>query len=290
MKLALGTVQFGLAYGVANKVGQVNREEVRQILQLAKSSGLDILDTAIAYGQSEQVLGELGISEFKVVTKLPEIPEGISNLEDWVEEQLFASRRRLGLSSVYAVLLHRSQDLLGANGSRLTKALEHLKFRGVVEKIGVSIYDPNELASVTQVMTIDLVQAPLNLLDRRLEVSGWLRRLRDQGVEVHTRSTFLQGLLLMPRSEIPDKFERWSSLWDNWHRTLSDLKITATVACLSYPLSLPEVDRVVVGVDNLEQLQQIIQISLEDINKIDQAFTSLKSDDQRLINPTYWNK
>lgn len=288
-KLALGTVQFGLAYGVANKVGQVNREEVKQILQLARSAGIDTLDTAIAYGQSEQVLGELGVSEFKVVTKLPGVPEGRLNLEDWVEDQLFASRRRLGLSSIYAVLLHRSEDLLGADGSRLTKALEHLKFRGVVEKIGVSIYDPNELASVTQVMAIDLVQAPLNLVDRRLEVSGWLRRLHDQGVEVHTRSAFLQGLLLMPRSEIPDKFERWSSLWDTWHSTLSDLKTTATAACLSYPLSLPEVDRVVVGVDNIRQLQEIIQASSQETKGIHQTFEDLRCDDPRLTNPSNWN-
>jgi aryl-alcohol dehydrogenase-like predicted oxidoreductase len=285
-KLALGTVQFGLAYGVANKVGQVSREEVNQILQLASSVGIDTLDTAIAYGQSEQVLGELGVSGFKVVTKLPGVPAGALNLEDWVEDQLFASRQRMGLSSIYAVLLHRSEDLLGENGSRLAEALEHLKCRGVVEKIGVSIYDPRELDLANRVMTIDLVQAPLNLLDRRLEISGWLRRLHDQGVEVHTRSTFLQGLLLLPRSEIPDQFERWSSLWDTWHSTLSDLNTTATAVCLSYPLSLPEVDRVVVGVDTVGHLQELIDSSLANLPKQDWAFLSVLDED--LINPVRW--
>ncbi len=286
LKLALGTVQFGLAYGVANKVGQVNREEVKQILQLARSAGIDTLDTAIAYGQSEQVLGELGVSEFKVVTKLPGIPEGISNLEDWVEDQLFASRRRLGLSSVHAVLLHRSEDLLGADGSRLAQALNQLKLRGCVEKVGVSIYDPIELDLVTQVMAIDLVQAPLNLLDRRLEMSGWLRRLHDQGVEVHTRSAFLQGLLLLPRSQIPAQFDRWSSLWDTWHSTLSDLNTTATAVCLSYPLSLPEVDRVVVGVDTVGHLQELVDSSLAPFPNHDWAFLSVLDED--LINPVRW--
>jgi aryl-alcohol dehydrogenase-like predicted oxidoreductase len=289
-KLALGTVQFGLAYGVANRAGQVSREEAGQILQLARSAGIDTLDTAIAYGKSEQVLGEQGIDGFKIVTKLPGVPDGIAHLEDWVEDQVVASQRRLGMSSIYALLLHRSEDLLGANGSRLTRALEQLKLRGYAKKIGVSIYDPSELDSVTQVMSLDLVQAPLNLLDRRLEVSGWLRRLDDQGVEIHTRSAFLQGLLLMPCSEIPQKFERWSFLWDTWHSTLADLNTTATAACLSYPLSLPEVDRVVVGVDNMRQLNQIIQASLEGTQEIYQAFTSLRCDDLRLINPSNWSK
>lgn len=286
-KLALGTAQFGFAYGIANKVGKVKEKEVREILRLAYSVGIDTLDTAIAYGQSEQVLGELGVSEFKVVTKLPGIPENILNLEDWVDDQLFASQQRMGLNSIYAVLLHRSEDLLGANGSRLAQTLEHLKLRGSVEKVGVSIYDPSELDLATQVMAMDLVQAPLNLLDRRLEISGWLKRLHDQGVEVHTRSTFLQGLLLLSRSEIPDKFERWSSLWDTWHSTLSDLNTTATAVCLSYPLSLPEVDRVVVGVDTAGHLQELIDSSLEKPPKHDWTFLSVF--DKDLINPARWS-
>lgn len=285
-KLALGTVQFGLAYGVANKVGQVSKEEASQILRMARESGIDTLDTAIAYGQSERVLGELGVDNFKIVTKLPSLPNDLSSVESWIDNQIEGSLNRLHIKKVYGLLLHCSENLLDANGARVARSMKQLKSRGIVHKIGVSIYDPYELDLVSEVMEIDLIQAPLNLVDRRLKNSGWLKRLHDKGIEVHTRSTFLQGLLLMPRSEIPQKFEYWSTIWDEWHSTLAELQITAVSACLSYPLSIPEVDRVVIGVDSLHQLQQIAQSSVQETQV---SCLNIQCDDQRLINPSNWN-
>jgi len=250
MKIALGTVQFGLDYGVANEDGQVRATEVQQILSESKKSGIDTLDTAIAYGTSEEVLGKVGIDGFRVVTKLPSLPTNNGDVFRWVRDQVEASLARLGQKKLYGLLLHRPEDLSGSRGGQLIQALADLKDVGIVQKIGVSIYSPDELEMVCKKINIDLVQAPLNVVDRRMETSGWLDRLKSDGVEIHTRSVFLQGLLLMERSKIPMKFSRWSNMWNIWQENLRELGVTPLEACLSYPLSLDQIDQVIVGVDS----------------------------------------
>jgi aryl-alcohol dehydrogenase-like predicted oxidoreductase len=287
MKLALGTVQFGMAYGIANQSGQINRLEAGHILSLARDTGIDTLDTAISYGDSEACLGSIGTQGLKVVTKLPALPTGIHDIGVWVHEQMLDSLHRLKVDSVYALLLHRSHQLLGDAGRSVKMALDRLKAEGVVNKIGVSIYAPQELDAVTQACAIDLVQAPCNLVDRRLVSSGWLQRLSEAGVEVHARSAFLQGLLLLPRTAIPTRFECWASLWDAWHDGLARHGLTATAACLHYPLSLPQIDRVVVGVDSAAQLGELIGIARSPAPPLDWTF--MVSEDESLINPARWN-
>lgn len=286
-KLVLGTVQFGLNYGVANKVGQVQPDSVLSILEIARSNNVDILDTAIAYGTSEEVLGKAGTDGFRVVTKLPSLPADQSNIGRWVRDQVKASLKRLGQEKLYGLLLHRPQDLFGLSGTQLIQALADLKNDGVVQKIGVSIYSPDELEVVFNKIQIDLVQAPLNVIDRRLQSSGWLDRLKDDGVEVHTRSAFLQGLLLMERSKIPQKFSRWSKLWDEWHEMLKVQGVSPLAMSLAYPLSLAQVDKVVVGVDSAAQLLEILQAAENAKEGPDTSF--IRSTDLDLINPSNWN-
>ena len=139
-RLALGTVQFGLPYGIANQAGQVSRTEANAMLQLALANGIDTLDTAIAYGDSETCLGEVGSQGFRVVTKLPALPDNCADIGDWVQQQVNASLSRLGVVEVYGLLLHRSEQLLGSNGVELYQALQALKDNGQVQKVGVSIY------------------------------------------------------------------------------------------------------------------------------------------------------
>lgn len=283
--LALGTVQFGLPYGIANQAGQVTRQEARAMLRLAAANGIDTLDTAIAYGESETCLGEVGIQDFKLVTKLPAVPDGCVDIGGWVQDQLAASLARLGVSAVYGLLLHRSEQLLDSKGKELYQALQNLKDSGQVQKVGVSIYAPSELEAITKLFRLDLVQAPFNLVDHRLHTTGWLRRLRDDGIEIHTRSVFLQGLLLMPQSTIPLKFAPWSDLWDRWHNWLSNHDVSAVQACLVFPLGFPEIDRVVVGADSASQLAQIIGAA-NSAPLID--LPDLHCDAEDLINPARW--
>lgn len=287
MKLALGTAQFGLAYGIANQSGKVKVEDVKKILRLARESGLDTLDTAISYGESESVLGESGVDSFKVVTKIPALPQQVCDVESWIEHQIEKSLIRLKTKSVYGILLHCPENLYGERGIKVVRAINRLKFAGITKKVGISIYNPNELEKAMQVMDIDLVQAPLNLVDRRLETSGWLEELHANGIEVHARSVFLQGLLLLKRNEIPGKFKGWMDLWDIWHKSLSESGISAIAACLSYPLSLKQVNKVIVGVDSVSQLYELIKLGAN-INEPQPDWTSMISEDSRLINPSLW--
>jgi aryl-alcohol dehydrogenase-like predicted oxidoreductase len=284
-RIALGTVQFGLAYGIANSTGQVAPAEAARMVALAAEAGIDTIDTAIGYGESERSLGQVGVAGFSVVTKLPSMPAGLGDVAGWVNAQIDGSLARLGIAQLHGVLLHSPLELLGDNGSTLFKALCGLKERSLARKIGVSVYAPTELENLMAKFRFDLVQAPLNLLDRRLAATGWLQRLKDRAVEVHTRSAFLQGLLLVPHGEAPTKFARWSGLLDRWHSWLQRHQTTAVRACLAYPLSLPEVDRVVVGADNAGQLRTI----LTDAALASKApLPDLACDDEDLINPARW--
>lgn len=287
MKLALGTVQFGLPYGIANQSGQVSRKDAKAILTLARSSGIDTLDTAIAYGDSEACLGEVGTEGFRIITKLPAIPENVADVGRWVHDQMQASLQRLGVQTVYGLLLHRSQQLLGPEGKSVVQALEHLKAEGVVQKIGVSIYSPSELDTVTQACAIDLVQASFSMIDQRLNNTGWLQKLHDTGVEVHARSVFLQGLLLMPRTAIPGKYQPWSRLWETWHDWLGKHNISAAQACIGFVQACPQIDRVVVGVESVQQLGQLVDEAAK--NSLDVELPDISSTDESLINPSNWN-
>lgn len=287
-RLAIGTAQFGTSYGIANGSGQVPRTEVASILSYALAQGVDSLDTAIGYGESEAILGEIGVGQFNVVTKLPPMPADVVDVKRWVVDQVSGCLERLKQESLYGLLLHRSHDLQGAAGGVLADELSALKKQRHVEKIGVSIYNPSELEFVTSVLDLDLVQAPLNLVDRRLVTSGWLDRLKQLNVEVHTRSAFLQGLLLMSREHIPEKFERWAGLWDSWADSLKVRCISPLSACLAYPLSLPQVDRVVVGVDSLAQLQELVHVAKQPL--IESDFDFMTMDDEQLINPSRWRE
>jgi len=288
-RLALGTVQFGLAYGVANRAGQVSAEDSARIVELAGEAGVDTLDTAIAYGESEERLGKIGVDRWRVITKLPAIPEGETDVAAWVRRSILDSLDRLHLPRVYGLLLHRPADLLGSHGSALYDALRSARDDGLAERIGVSIYDPADLDAITARFTPELVQAPFNVVDRRLATSGWLGRLRDAGSEVHVRSAFLQGLLLMGPADRPARFSRWSGLWATWHEWLAETGTSAVVACLGFVLSHREVERAVVGVDHPSQLLEIVaaarQASLAGLA----VPIGLSSEDTDLINPSRWS-
>lgn len=287
MKLALGTVQFGLDYGVANASGRVTAEEANAILRRAQVCGMDTLDTAIAYGDSEAVLGQLGIGQWKTITKLPAVPDDCQDVVRWAHDQIQLSLTRLCVKQLHGVLLHRPAQLLERMGPALYAALQSIKSQGMTRKIGVSVYDSTELDALFDAYALDLVQAPLNILDRGLVESGWASRLHDAGVEVHTRSTFLQGLLLMPATQRPAKFHRWADVWHMWDGWLEQEGITPVQACLRYVTNLSQIDRVVVGVDTVAQLNQIVKATEGKLSSLP-GFHTLH--DARLINPASWNQ
>ena len=285
MKLALGTVQFGQNYGIANQAGQVSPAETKAILELATTHRINMLDTATSYGDSELRLGTIGIPNWQVVSKLPAVPDGCADIAGWVTDSAYASLRRLGLQSLRGLLLHRPQQLLDADGDQIFLALQNLKTMGLVQKIGVSIYDPAELEALCPRFEFDIVQAPFNLLDRRMINSGWMSRLASGGTELHVRSIFLQGLLLMTPSERPSKFNRWQQLWSAYSEWLRSDEITPMQACVRYSLSFAEITKVIVGVDAAHQLREIVEATGRSIPTVP---SSLQVQDCDLINPSRW--
>ena len=283
-RIAIGTVQFGLSYGVANRTGQVSNSDAANILASARGWGVDTLDTAAGYGQSETVLGQLGLAGWKVVTKLPRLPAGV-RCDQWAEQECSNSARRLGVERLHGVMLHHVGDLLGPDGRSLFSALVRLRSSGLANKIGYSVYSPGELEALAAEYPPDIVQVPLNVFDQRFVTSGWLSRLSEAGVEIHTRSAFLQGLLLLDASDRPSKFSRWAdhfAKWDRWCEATGGDRVRAALSC---PLALEQVDRVVVGMDSLEQFAQIMAA----VTGADGAVHSeLACQDEILLNPSNW--
>ena len=280
-KLGIGTAQFGQRYGISNKFGKVSQSEAENILYLAKLNSIDIIDTAISYN-SESCLGNIGVKEYKVVTKLPPVPNDIKNICEWIDVQIKSSLKRLRVNSVYGLLLHNSEDY---KNSELREKFKSLKADKIIHKIGVSIYSPNELNNLPCENEIDIVQAPINLVDQRLVDSGWLKKLNSYGVEVHARSVFMQGLLLMPKKLIPQSFMAWSSLWNRWHDWLNRENITAIEACLHYVFSLPHVNRVIIGFEAANQLKQIVESLKSSLNI---SYLDISNIDENLVNPSIW--
>lgn len=285
MKLALGTVQFGVNYGIANLDGQVSLEEAQAIINHAVECGLDTLDTAVNYGDSEQRLGEIGVTNWQVISKLPALPDQCDGVDTWVRGQVHAALERLRNTKLHGLLLHRPEQLLGKFGKELYNALLALKHDGLVEKIGVSIYDPIELDAITKNFKIDLVQAPFNVLDRRLIMTGWMNKLAQMDIELHTRSVFLQGLLLMPSDTRPTNFSRWRSTWQQWDQWLVETGFTPLQACLRDALSHTGIARVIVGVDSLTQFKELVLAAQGSIPELPRELSTTDID---LINPAHW--
>ncbi|HSY08587.1 MAG TPA: aldo/keto reductase [Steroidobacteraceae bacterium] len=284
-KLALGTVQFGGQYGVANVSGPVAQSEIAAILQQARHADIDTLDTAIAYGNSEASLGYAGVSTWRVISKLPSLPTDVSDVARWAETQVFGSLQRLKKTQLDGLLLHRSADLLGPRGKSVIEALAVLKSRGWIGCAGISIYDPAELDSVWPVWRPELVQAPCNVFDRRLQRTGWLTTLHRHGVRIHLRSVFLQGVLLMPAARRPAWFGRWQELFDRWREWCAKHDSSPLAVALAFARNLPGIERLVIGVDSAGQLQEVIGAAA---TVVPAPPEDLCSEDLELIEPSRW--
>jgi aryl-alcohol dehydrogenase-like predicted oxidoreductase len=259
--------------------------EAKKIITFAQLSGINSLDTAIAYGDAEKRLGGIGIPNWEAVSKLPGIDEDCGQIEQLVLGLVNKSKDLLGIESLYGLLLHRPAQLLEKHGEEIYGSLMAAKKNGLVKKIGISIYDPSELDLLLARFQFDLVQAPLNVFDNRIVDSGWMSGLARSGIELQVRSVFLQGLLLFDKNSRPAQFKAWNKIltaWDNW---VIDMKMTPVEACLNHVLSFTHISKVIVGVDTLSQLKNIIASVKEPYIKIP---SNLKTTDCQLINPANW--
>ena len=283
-RIVLGGAQLGLPYGILNGGETLSREEVARILDTAVDHGIDSIDTAIAYGQSESIIGETSQNRFKIISKLPPLPVGISDVSEWVHSQVQGSLSRLKCTSLEALLLHRPQDLTGAKGAELYAAIGSLMAEKMIHQFGVSIYSPDDLEGIIDTFDIQVVQAPLNVFDRR--VLGVTDQLSALNIEVHVRSVFLQGVLIASPKDRPQRFEPWSehfALFDEWVRSSG---VSAMACCLGFALQQPGIAKLVIGTTSAKSLDEIMN-SIP--NSVLEVPAHLQSSVEQLIDPRVWN-
>lgn len=272
-KLALGTVQFGLDYGISNESGQIPFKEAKAILDAAQSFGINTLDTASAYGNSELVLGDLHQNRFNIVTKF--ISE-TNNLT--IENQFESSLNKLKVSAIYGYIAHKPKDVFENN--HLWDKLCKLKQQGKVKKIGFSFDSPEEFYTMNQLgFAPDLVQLPYNYFDNRF--STIMRKLKESNCEIHTRSPFLQGLFFSKTEQLSSQFDSVKPILENLQNSH---KNQLEGALLKYVLQNELIDKVVFGVQNAKQLINNID-SIDKATNLDALCVNI---DNNILQPSKW--
>lgn len=301
MQLALGTVQFGLNYGIANQAGQVTSKAMQHILHYAWQHHIQLLDCAHQYGDAEARLGaycqQHGDQPFQIVSKLT------ANHAQDLARQFSLSLQRLQQTQVYALLLHKVDDLRQPGHQALWQQMLAFKSQQQVQKIGVSVYHPQDIDFVLDNFDIDVIQLPFNIFDQRVLHSGQLHKLQQKNIEIHVRSIFLQGLLLMPLLQAKLKQPLAQLALDHFHQFCVQQQINPLTACLQFVQQYPAIKQVIVGAQSLTQLEEICTawqtshtlanqnlanqtLASQAIKAID--FSGLSQTDLAIIDPSRW--
>ena len=285
-KFCIGAAQFGMDYGIMNQTGRLQSSDIKSILDHATENGIDTIDTAISYGNSEINLGNYGLSNFKVVTKLPPLNNHIANVQNWIFGNVKKSIQNLRQSSLYALLIHNCNDLYGNHRNEILDSLNYLKDKKIVKNVGVSVYAPEDVTKILEVMVPDIIQIPVNVFDRRFEESGCLKLLSELKTKIYARSIFLQGVALQDFDKLPEYFYQWKDHFMNWKNFLNHAEIDPVTGCLQYSMSIKEIDKIIIGLDNQKQFIEIISAAKNCIYDI--KIPSFGDSDTNLINPTKW--
>ena len=289
-KLALGTVQFGIDYGISNRIGRTQKSDVDKILKYAFKKGINTLDTALSYGNSERVVGDSIRSTdcWDIITKTMNFTvDTISNKQ--IDELLYRfelSRKKLGQEVIYGLLIHNCDNLFLPGGGGLLQALEALKNEGFIKKVGVSIYNGKQVDRILNNYSVDLVQIPISILDQRLLKSGRLKKLKKHGIEIHARSIFLQGLILMLAKDVPYWFNPILGVLKEFCMEAEKRNMSTLQLALGFVQSIDEIDKIVVGVNTLKQLREIIDSTSICVNTTE--FSNISINDPIFLNPSNW--
>lgn len=289
-KIGIGTVQFGVDYGISNSFGKTGEKEVSSIFKLANSVGINLIDTSPAYGNAEEVIGNTFICNkgMNVVTKTVRIES--ENLTQSkirnVRESFITSLDKMKKDKVYGLIAHQGYDLCKPGYQYYTELFNDLKAKSIVTKVGASVYNKQELTKIIECCDIDLVQLPLNIFDQDFIESGFLELLKNRGIEIHVRSVFLQGLVFMDKVNLNSYFKPIVSTLDRFQDILNELNISALDASLAFVMNQECIDKVILGIQNIEQMEQIINSVNKNIHLPDVKELSLSGSD--FVNPSCW--
>jgi aryl-alcohol dehydrogenase-like predicted oxidoreductase len=264
MRVALGTAQWSGGYGVVPSSVPTPRE-VSELLETARELGIDTIDTAAVYGDAESLLGGSSLAGFRVVTKLPKTPRRVSpvTLREWISNEVRRSIARLRLECVDTILLHDAEDLRIDASSEIVETLWRLRESGVVRRVGVSCYDPTDAELAKRHGLGEVLQVPLNVLDRRFQQECALSSEAGSAAEWHARSVYLQGLLLASPSEARTRLGRAHPALQGWHRWCTEQGVAPGHAALAWVMNQIGPRRVVVGVNGVDQLRQVARWAAE---------------------------
>jgi aryl-alcohol dehydrogenase-like predicted oxidoreductase len=285
-RLGLGTAQLGLPYGIANEKGRPDAAAAAALLAAAAAVGVEVVDTAPAYGFAEARLGALlpeGVA-WRIVTKTM-----AAAAPGAVRAGVEASLRRLRRPALAGLLVHDRRELLdagGPGGDRLWRELVDLREQGLVERIGVSVYHPDEVMRLLARYPLDLVQVPLSVLDQRVRSSGALAALAAAGVEVHARSAFLQGLLLLEPERVPAELAPARAPLARFRARVRELGCTPLQAALGFVAGSPGVGTVVCGAEAPAQVHELAAALGTHVDAA--AFADLACSDLAVVDPSTW--
>ncbi len=295
MRLCLGTAQFGQDYGVQGS-HKPSREKVYEMVSYAIENDITEFDTAAAYGEAEEVLGEfirtnpeLG-AKMNVVSKLHPNALITSKESEWKKIAIHCaeeSLNRIGITHFSAYHFHRAQYLFNP---RAVEALFAVKEEGLADMVGAATYDPKEALKALELSQIEAIQIPYNVFDRRLDQCDFFKHVRERKMRVYARSAFLQGLALMKPEDLPDKMDFAKKYLLDYLDACQAFHISPVRAAIGYVASKQEIDFIVFGVDNLEQLKECIGLQKTVIpEEVTNCFDSLFSNaDEELVNPALW--
>jgi len=296
-KLVLGTAELGMSYGLNNKQGQPSLEDSFSILDIAYKNGIKIFDTAFAYGNAEDVLGQWISSrqiadKISVISKLkPHIlndyPDG-TKAKDIVISEIKKSLKRLNINILDGYLLHTPQYIYN---DHIIEGLKHAKNQGLIKNFGVSIYDEAE-ALYAASLPVDYIQVPYNILDQRLDNTDFFKITKSNNVTVFARSPFLQGLLLMPSNKIPSHLNHAVPLLKQLDDYLNKHQISRLTATLAFSLNKECLDFIVFGTNNTEETEECIEIANNLPNLPDDFLSTMNSKfsqtEKTIITPSLW--
>ncbi len=289
-KIGLGTVQFGLPYGISNISGQVNSQEVRKILETAIEYNCTVIDTAPSYGNAESILGENRdiLPSFRIFSKTPILKHCKSNkIRTFLESTFFKSLKNLGLEKIEGLLVHHASDLTGNNGQKIISVLRKLKAQGIVKKIGYSCYTPEDAVNISDFFIPDIIQIPVNVFNQEFIHHPIFARLKKIKCEIHARSLFLQGLVFLSPDQVDPYFFPFKDFLNKFHYDLNNEGISPLEACLNYVLQISGIDYVLIGICCKNELQDVIKASHSVIRNI--PWNIYRNNDPRFINPSFWN-
>lgn len=287
-KITLGSAQFGMSYGITNKLGKVSKKEIQNILRYSKLIGINSIDTAQAYSNSESILGNIGIKKFLISTKLLSFTRKKRlTIEDQINKTIESSLKKLKIEKLDTVFIHDPKELKSKKGDSILNALFKLKSKKLINQIGASLYTIKDLNYLTSEFNLDKIQFPYNVFDQRLKQHRYFEKLKKKKILIETRSIFLQGLLLENRKNTMKNFSSWKKDWNKWDIFLSKNNISPITACLDFVLKEKYINKILVGVQTTNQLKEIVK-SLKLLKNLN--YEKLASSDIKLINPSIWKK